>query len=210
MKKYIAAALYCVLGAGIPSASAQLTATVSGFVTDAVTRAPIEGALVNAGLVRTRTDSSGFYKLDAPPGHLRIAVSRGGYLTPRANLEIDVAGGDSIPHDFVLKAAPMISGTVTDADTGERLHGCIVFASRRILSMGEAWYANAGIPTADSRDGSFATVGLDPGDYIAYEITGCAWAWYPGVNRIEMATPITVGETGIDGLSIPAEAAGCA
>jgi hypothetical protein len=195
------AALCSVLAGGISSVQAQSVATVSGIVTDAVTRMPVEGATVSVGRVRIGTDSAGAYELTPPPGHVQITISRHGYLTPPANPEIDLADGDSIRRDFVLRPEPRISGTISDADTGQRLHGCIVFATRRIMSMGEAWYANAGIPTADSRDGTFATVGLAPGEYVL-EITGCAWSWYPGVSRIEMATPITVTETGVDGLSI--------
>ena len=127
--------------------------------------------------------------------------ARGRYLPFKGNVPHDLNAGDSIRQNFELHPSARISGTITDAETGERVHGCIVFATRRIMSMGEAWYANAGIPTADSRDGTFATVGLDPGEYVL-EITGCAWTWYPGVSRIEMATPITVTETGVDALSI--------
>jgi hypothetical protein len=147
------------------------------------------------------TDSSGEYTLEVAPGAARAWVIRRNYLELKGNVPLDLNAGDTTRLNFELHPSPRIAGSITDADTGERVHGCIVFAMRRIMSMGEAWYTSAGIPTADSRDGTFATVGLDPGDYIL-EITGCAWSYYPGVSRIGMATPISVTEAGISALSI--------
>jgi hypothetical protein len=195
-----------VLAGGICHAQTPGSATVSGIVTDAVTRLPLEGATVTVardGVMASfaLTDASGEYTLEVAPGSVRMWASRGNYLEFKGNVPLDLNAGDSIRQNFELHPSPRIAGSITDADTGERVHGCIVFAMRRILSMDEAWFTSAGIPTADSRNGTFETVGLSPGDYIL-EITGCAWSYYPGVSRIEMATPISVTETGVSALSI--------
>lgn len=177
------------------------TATVSGVVTDAVTHLPVLGAIVRAGDAVMRTDSSGAYTLRVEAGSVMIIAFRTGYMRPSPGDAIDIGGGDSLRKDFELRPAPRISGTIVDADTGNPEHGCIVFATRRILAMGEAWYAASGIPTADSRDGSFEVVGLDPGEYIL-EVTGCESSFYPDAGRIEMATPIAVTEAGVAGLRL--------
>jgi hypothetical protein len=193
--------LFCALLPRIGVAQSQGSAVVSGIVTDAVTHLPILGASVYVGAVETHTDSDGTYELSAEPGRFRIQAIRGGYMKGAAVTEIELRPGDSVRHDFELHPSPRIAGTITDADTGEPVKGCLVFAMRRISSMGESWYTSAGIPTADSRNGTFATVSLEPGDYIL-EINDCAWTFYPGVSRIEMATPLTVTEAGINALTI--------
>lgn len=193
-----AAALAC-------SAWAERTATVSGMVTDAVTHLPVQGAIVRAGNAVMRTDDSGAYELRVEAGRVRLVAFRTGYLGPNPGNEVDdefdVRAGDRLRRDFELRPAPRIAGTITDADTGRPVSGCIVFAMRRILSMGEAWYLPSGIPTADQRIGVFEIVGLDPGSYVL-EITGCAWRFYPDVGRIEMAAPIAVGDAGVAGLAV--------
>ena len=180
---------------------AERGATVSGIVTDAVTHLPVEGATVRAGDALMRTDSSGAYTLRVEAGKVRVIAFRTGYIRPSPENEIDVAGGDRLRRDFALRPAPRISGAVIDAETGKRVSGCIVVAIRQIVAMGEAWYVDEGIPTADSRAGTFEVVGLDPGSYVL-EITGCARTFYPDVGRIEMATPIAVTEAGVSGLTL--------
>ena len=190
----------CVTVPGILTGQVQGTATVSGVVTDAVTRLPVEGAMVTAGREVIRTDSLGAYELHVAPGKAPIDAHRIGYLNTERSA-IELSEGGTLRRDFELQPAQRVSGTIIDADTGQPVKGCMVFAMRRISALGEFWYASAGIPTADTRYGTFETVGLVPGDYIL-EINGCAWSFYPGVSRIEMATPISVTEAGVRGLSI--------
>jgi len=179
----------------------ERAATVSGVVVDAVTHLPVQGATVRAGDAVMRTDSSGAYTLRVEAGKVRVIAFRTGYIRPDPGNETDVAGGDTLRRDFVLRPAPRISGAVIDAESGQRVPGCIVVAMRQIVAMGEAWYVDEGIPTADSRHGSFEIVGLDPGAYVL-EVTGCARTFYPDVGRLEMATPIAVTEAGVGGLSL--------
>jgi hypothetical protein len=176
-------------------------AVLSGIVTDGATHLPLQGAQVGVGAANARTDSEGAYALEVRPGRIRPWAARGGYMTLVPGPEIDITEAAGLKQDFVLYPAPHISGTVIDAETGEPLKGCVVFAMRRIMAMGQAWYTSAGIPTGDARNGTFETVGLDPGEYVL-EINGCAWSYYPDVSRIEMATPLTVTQVGVRGLSI--------
>ena len=181
-------------------ARAQGTAEVSGIVTDAATHLPIEGALINVGPAVIRTDSSGAYELHLAPGRAFISASRGGYRNSERSA-LELSEGGTLRRDFELRPWPRVAGTITDADTGQPVKGCLVFAMRRISALGELWYASAGIPTADARYGTFETVGLEPGEYIL-EIDDCAWSYYPGVSHIEMAAPIAVTDAGIRGLNI--------
>ncbi len=189
------------LACAAAAAQTSPSATVSGTVTDALTGLPVLGAVVRAGAAVMRTDSFGSYTLKLPAGKTSLFAFRTGYRKPGPDEEIEIHAGEALRKDFVLRPAPRISGIVTDADTGRRIKGCIVFATRRIVALGEAWFTAAGIPSGDARDGAFETSDLDPGDYIL-EVTQCAWSYYPGVDRIEMAAPLTVSETGISGLNI--------
>ena len=196
----IAVMVCCVTVPGILAGQEQSAATVSGIVTDSVTHLPIQGVTVSFGATRTNTDFDGAYELSVKPGDAHLQSERRGYLRTDG-IDLEARAGDSLRRDFELRPAPRVSGTIIDADTGQPVKGCMVFAMRRISALGEFWYASAGIPTADTRYGAFETVGLDPGDYIL-EIDDCAWTFYPAVSRIEMATPISVTEAGVRGLSI--------
>jgi outer membrane protein assembly factor BamB len=57
----------------------EVTGEMCGVVTDSVTGAPIEGALVTCGSIDVLTDETGFFVLHVPCGTCLVNVSRAGY-----------------------------------------------------------------------------------------------------------------------------------
>ena len=132
------------------AAQTQGSATVSGIVTDAVTHLPVWGANVNVGGSGMGTDESGSYSISVKPGAFRLRVARGGYLANIA--EIEIHDGDLLRRDLEIRPAPRIAGTITDADTGQPIRGCLVFAMRRIMALGQSWYTSCLLYTSDAAD----------------------------------------------------------
>lgn len=85
-------------------------ATVFGFVYDATTEEPIEGAVVIAipGNYTATTDFTGYYELSLPPGTYTLIAYASGYSPAYAN--ITVTEGAMVEQDFGL--FPAGNGTV--------------------------------------------------------------------------------------------------
>ncbi len=178
------------------SALAQ-NATITGVVTDASTRMPLQGALVSAGAATARTDLEGRYTLSiAPAEGMRIDARRNGYFAPAAPEDVrDLAPGQSESHNFTLRPLLKISGSIDET-------GCQVFALRRVSALGRFWYMPFGLATSDTRAGKFEIRNLEPGEYvleIVAENPGSehcrGWSYYPNTGRIDMAAPISVLST---------------
>ncbi|RQG97246.1 carboxypeptidase regulatory-like domain-containing protein [Natrarchaeobius chitinivorans] len=70
----------------------------------------------------TSTDESGAFEVDVPPGAYKITVVALGYDDGfRQNLEI--GAGEHEDLDFELSPVPVLSGTVTDSETGDPIEG---------------------------------------------------------------------------------------
>ncbi|MEA2572241.1 MAG: CarboxypepD reg-like domain [Acidobacteriota bacterium] len=82
-------AMYTTLGCGgsAPTSPPQQAppATISGIVTNAVTGAPVAGALVAARIIRseynTQTDATGHYTTFSDTGTITVFVTASGYQT---------------------------------------------------------------------------------------------------------------------------------
>ena len=104
------------------------TGTISGTVTDSITGNPIEGATVTDGTRSDTTDASGNYTIEnVPVDTFTITVSISDYL-PLSVDGVVVTANDTSLVDFQLVKVPTgtISGTVTDAATGNPVQGAIV------------------------------------------------------------------------------------
>jgi hypothetical protein len=176
-------------------------ATITGVVTDASTRMPLQGALVTAANASARTDIEGRYTLSiAAAEGIRIDARRNGYFAPAAPGELgDLAAGQSQSRNFTLRPLLKISGLIDET-------GCQAFALRRVSALGRFWYIPSGLATADTRVGKFEIRNLVPGEYvleIVPENPGSEHcrgrSYYPDAGRIEMATPISVlsGDTAL-------------
>jgi len=178
------------------SALAQ-NATITGVVTDASTRMPLQGALITVGDASVRTDIEGRYTLSVAPAEgVRIDAKRTGYFAPAAPDELgNLAAGDARSRNFTLRPLLKISGSIDET-------GCQVFALRRVSALGRFWYVPYGLMTADTRAGKFEIRNLEPGEYVLEIIPEnpgsehCrGWSYYPDAGRIEMAAPISILET---------------
>lgn len=190
---------------------AAQTATISGIVTDALTHLPLQGAAITANGAIMRTDIEGRYSLNvAPSAAVPIAASRTGYFAPAPAAPASIAAGENLQRNFELRPLLKITGVVEDYDTGERIKGVHVFALQRIYALGRAWHIPAGLITADTRSGTFEIRNLEPGNYVLEFVpedettvsTGHMQTapstkfhgrgYYPNVERLEMAAPISV------------------
>jgi hypothetical protein len=112
---------------------------ISGQVTDAATGAPISGAIVTAYNATgtdtsgqtTSTDSNGNYQIiqNLATGTYNVTVEFAtGYIDQTLS-EISVTAGAMTSNvNFALAASGVITGTITDANTGADLQGIDVFA----------------------------------------------------------------------------------
>jgi len=83
---------------------------------------------VTAGALSALSDGTGRYTLSGvSPGIANVAIRAAGF--DGAQLSVNVVPGVVTPLDFVLvKATAIITGTITDVDTGRALSGATVFA----------------------------------------------------------------------------------
>ena len=107
-------------------------AAISGFVTDASTGDPLDGAAVSAesaqgaGLKRAQTDSNGFYAIkDVDPGDYQVSARRDGYQLK--NLSASVSS-DAPELDFALEKGTGLTIQVTDGLSTLPLSGVIATA----------------------------------------------------------------------------------
>ncbi|MBU4490045.1 MAG: carboxypeptidase regulatory-like domain-containing protein, partial [Actinobacteria bacterium] len=97
-----------------------------GFVTDAISGIPLEGAEIKAMRCwgpdywetagSALSGSDGFYDFLVPAGDYTLFCSLAGYVT--AQREVTVIEGEVLTADFALEPLATLSGRVTDAGTG--------------------------------------------------------------------------------------------
>jgi len=105
-----------------------LDSGIEGFVTDAETVEPLEGARIfvsETGQVRY-SDDSGYYRVFLPPGTYNVTASAFGYY--QGNATVEVVEDAFTSRDFVLEPMPtgFIEGTVTDVETDEPIEEAII------------------------------------------------------------------------------------
>lgn len=99
-------------------------AILTGTITDKKTGNPISGATVIAGSTQTSTGSDGKYTLNVPPGNYNLTVSMTGYVTN--GTMVTASGGVTHTLNVALKTWGIISGVVTDKDSGAFIVGATV------------------------------------------------------------------------------------
>lgn len=111
-------------------------ADAEGTVTDAITSAPIQGALVELmqnSVVRysANMNSAGYYEFEGiDAGEYDIQVSKSGYVTQTRTAQ-SLTANQTTTVDFQLSPLPTtgtIAGTVEDASTQQNLQGVLVEA----------------------------------------------------------------------------------
>ena len=180
--------------------------SISGRVTDEETGLPIVMAhLIAIGLDNwcygeAWSDTGGYYMIpNLCAGIYQVNANAVGYIPETYPDSVIVVAGENTPDiDFALTPigeAGSISGTITDANTGEPIPGAYVWA------YGEFGHGQA---RADSL-GQYTIIGLYAGDYF---VTAWAWGFWPQ----DYPTAVTVIEgqdtPGIDFALVPYEGPG--
>lgn len=113
-----------------PSCAAAKPGTLRGVVANAVTSVPVSGAVVEAdGASRSQTtvsDANGFYALLLEPDVYTVTASAYGYF-PYTQTHVEITSSVTTTLDLPLTPTPtyVVSGTVTDAQTGWPLYARI-------------------------------------------------------------------------------------
>lgn len=99
--------------------------SLAGFIRDASENA-VTTATIAVGSLSAHSDPAGHYTLPGlPPGVNHVTLSAGGFNT--VTIDINVVSGVVTPLDFVLvKSTAVITGLVTDVDTGDPLEHATV------------------------------------------------------------------------------------
>jgi hypothetical protein len=168
------------------------TGIITGTVTDSGNGQPITGAqvtLTGAGNAEAVTDSSGAYRLVAPPGPVTITASATGFLaaTGSATLEagqtLNFSPGllatAGLPPDYQPPTTVVLIGAVVDALTGQPLSGVSVSVTGSALQ--------ASTDTA----GLFRLADLPPGE-LALDV---ALVGYQGVH-VSLTAPVGTADLG--------------
>ncbi len=190
--------------------------SISGWVVEAATGAPLAGATVEAydseehflPLATTTADISGDYSLGPiPDGEYYVLAYADGYareIYRRAGVVQDAqivayAGQHVTGVDFALVEGGSISGRVTQADGVTPLRGIHVRASQDKY----AWVANLWFRAISDTSGFYRLDHLPLGQFVVVaEADGYVNEFHDGVNYLALHTPVSVEPpqetTGID------------
>jgi len=165
-------------------ASATMTGTLDGTVTDAVSHAPVAGALVlvagtDVGAIRvTATDARGQFAFDAlPAGHFLVGAGTPAYLPGlagatrpgRPGLPIDLEAGQRVSDvSIALARGAVIAGRVLD-DRECPVPGVRVRVLQHRAAAGDVTFGgDTGDPAVVTTDvhGAYRVFDLPPGEYV--------------------------------------------
>ncbi|MBI5282099.1 MAG: carboxypeptidase regulatory-like domain-containing protein [Candidatus Solibacter usitatus] len=155
---------------------------VSGQVTDAETREPIEGASVavrcmdnrqNIRDVVQKTGQGGSYSyMTFAAVRCRVTVEAEGYVEGIDAIERGPAvlepraGGEPHTLDFPLHRVAEILGRVMDADTLKPVAGVTVKAQWSVFDAGKRLLKPASAPATTNAEGRFRAAPVPPGEYF--------------------------------------------
>jgi protocatechuate 3,4-dioxygenase beta subunit len=194
-------------GAGDEHVDASLvqSATVTGNVTDAKTGSPIQGATVFAqsiegGVTRTATTGEGgSYSVSGlPAGSYTIEFAAEGqnYLNQFYDNQSKIGTAQSVvlsagetkeSIDAALAGGVTVTGTVTNAQSGEPVSGVEVYV--------QSTEGGPGGTATTGTDGSYLVAGLPAGSYtVQFEPTGAndIGQYYNGQDDVGKADPVTL------------------
>ena len=167
--------------------------SLAGFVYDATSMAPVEGATVTADngggiVVDTTTLADGSYLMNLPEGTYDVSATKYGYTTDLVT-GIVIVEGDLVTQDFYIDLLGMttVSGYVTDGGVeGLGLHGYPLYSSIHITATGfdETLYVDPftgyyEIELVEETDHTFVTTAVPSGYDVLTETvtpTGATYA----------------------------------
>ena len=101
------------------------TATINGRVTDAESGDPVRGVTVTTDGGQTTTDTDGSFSLSVVVGTHTLTLRKEGYDTN--TLQVNVSPGETKDvHATLSESSSTITGTVTDAKTGNPINGATI------------------------------------------------------------------------------------
>ncbi|MGA2131045.1 MAG: carboxypeptidase-like regulatory domain-containing protein [Bryobacteraceae bacterium] len=170
--------------------SALAAQTVEGNVFDALSGAPVVGAIVSISgpaRVTARSDSAGHFRLAATQPMIYLQISRAGYINANRNVKTNP---DKPASDLRIDLTPtaVISGKLVD-DEGSPVEGAQVTALRYQLVNGERkLQPGSGTWTAADDLGTYRIANLPAGRYYVRATAGALGNWdgrymgeyYPG------------------------------
>ena len=145
---------------------------LTGTVADALTGAPLAGAVVAAGTVNTITDAQGHYALALlQAGALTVTATLANYAAGTQTITLPSTG--TVTLNFALVGQGSLAGTVTDAVSGTPLAGATVTVGTQQTSTNTAGqYAFTNLPAG----GATLTVALSGYQTLAQGISLSAGA----------------------------------
>jgi hypothetical protein len=216
--------IYLALAAiAAPQNEAPTRGTISGRITDTVTRDPVAGVRVTADtgdhLFSAHSTAGGTYALtDLPAASFTLTLQRAGYidlngLTWGDDVQMKLEPGQQLTRNFLLRPAARIHGTIFDRETRQPVPGMNVVPLREDHGMGVKRYVRATSATAQTNDkGEFELSNLEAGTYvlefkpasaerISSPINDAAprrvtygRSYYPDVARLDVAIPIEIAD----------------
>ena len=184
---------------GFPSMSGGM---LMGYIRDAVTLAPVPGAVVYCGTRRDTSRADGsyiFYNL--PAGTVNVSAMAAGYTSAAAPATISAGAATQL--DLFLTPGPTVGGIVTDASTGLPVIGATIKLAGTIMTMSVAGgsylfpqLSLSGVQTImfekTGYDAFVATVNLVPGTTTTQHAALLPTAYPPGpVAAALNGTPAT-------------------
>jgi len=176
--------------------------SIAGVVTDFDSGDPIEDAVISLRMignhhfhrvVHSLEDGSYLFG-DLPVGAFNLECFKEGYLPAEYPDPVEVNGDDITGIDFALEILVFgsISGTVTDAGTGDPIEGARIIAR---LPGGHHFVRVA----ESAEDGTYLIDDLPPGDYV---LSCCKM----GYEWMEYPEPVTVDGDDVTGIDFAMEA----
>ena len=133
----------------------ETTFTIEGVVSSDM--GPLSGVAVTLGEESKTTGTAGSYSFEVAEGEYTLTFAKDGYVTQTKTVNTDDAVSGKVTLNVSMAAAQkeyvVISGTVTDAESGDALEGAVISGSALDSSV-----------TTDS-DGAYTLPQLEKGSY---------------------------------------------
>jgi hypothetical protein len=185
---------------------------IEGTVSDALSSAPIEGALVTCGARSTTTNAAGEYLLtEVPAGSGQTVTASAAGYQPASQTGVTVIADTTATVDLSLVPLPgSIGGLVTEGAGGAPIAGVTVTCGAVSDTTGaDGSYLLAGIPVGDgytvtAASTAYVTASVSGISVASQETTPVSFALVPKVGSV-------VGHVrdGVTGLPIAGAAVGC-
>lgn len=178
----------CILAGVLSSYAASI---VSGTVSDSLSAAPVNSAIValraptNPTVLRDTTGATGQFSIGnvVIPGNYTVTITAPGYATKQTTLTVDTSNHGITANFNLLKIdTAVVSGTITDSTNGDQLKGAIV-------SLRQANSVTVIATDTTLADGQYSFAKVISGEIIV--VTDSSYTAKRVTMTVNAATPIT-------------------